>query len=129
MNLEQQLNELTGKLYGKNIAACTNAQLYNSVLQLAKNRMGDKPEISGKKKVYYISMEFLIGKLLSNNLINLGIYEEINSILKKNGKCLSDIEEEEPEPSLGNGGLGRLAACFLDSIATLGLAGDGIGLN
>ncbi len=129
MNLEQQLNELTGKLYGKNIAACTNAQLYNSVLQLAKNRMGDKPAISGKKKVYYISMEFLIGKLLSNNLINLGIYEEINGILKKNGKCLSDIEEEEPEPSLGNGGLGRLAACFLDSIATLGLAGDGIGLN
>ena len=129
MNLEQQLNELTGKMYGKTIAACTDAQLYNSVLQLTKDQMEVKPVITGKKKVYYISMEFLIGKLLSNNLINLGIYEELNQILTKNGKSLAVIEEAEPEPSLGNGGLGRLAACFLDSIATLGLPGDGIGLN
>ena len=85
--------------------------------------------MDGKKKVYYISAEFLIGKLLSNNLINLGIYGEVKKILKDNGKDLCQIEELEPEPSLGNGGLGRLAACFLDSIATLGLAGDGIGLN
>ena len=129
MNLEQQLNEITGRVYGKNIAACTNAQLYSCVLQLTKNLMEQKPVLTGEKKVYYISMEFLIGKLLSNNLINLGIYEELNQILEENGKQLSDIEEAEPEPSLGNGGLGRLAACFLDSIATLGLPGDGIGLN
>lgn len=129
MNLEQQLNGLTGKMYGKTIAACTDAQLYNSVLQLTKAQMEAKPVISGKKKVYYISMEFLIGKLLSNNLINLGIYDELSEVLAKNGKNLAVIEEIEPEPSLGNGGLGRLAACFLDSIATLGLPGDGIGLN
>ena len=129
MNLEKQLSELTDKMYGKTIKACTDAQLYNSVLQLTKEQMAEKPVIKGKKKVYYISMEFLIGKLLSNNLINLGIYEELNELLKKNGKSLAAIEEVEPEPSLGNGGLGRLAACFLDSIATLGLPGDGIGLN
>ena len=129
MNLEKQLSKLTDKMYGKTIKACTDAQLYNSVLQLTKEQMGEKPVIEGKKKVYYISMEFLIGKLLSNNLINLGIYEELNELLKKNGKSLTAIEEVEPEPSLGNGGLGRLAACFLDSIATLGLPGDGIGLN
>ena len=129
MNLEQTLNEITGKLYGKNIGACTDAQLYTGVLQLTKEKMAETRAITGDKKVYYISMEFLIGKLLSNNLINLGIYEELSDVLKKNGKNLADIEEAEPEPSLGNGGLGRLAACFLDSIATLGLPGDGIGLN
>ena len=129
MNLEQTLNEITGKMYGKNIGACTDAQLYTGVLQLTKEKMAETPAITGDKKVYYISMEFLIGKLLSNNLINLGIYEELSDILKRNGKNLADIEEAEPEPSLGNGGLGRLAACFLDSIATLGLPGDGIGLN
>ncbi|MBE5884237.1 MAG: glycogen/starch/alpha-glucan phosphorylase [Lachnospiraceae bacterium] len=129
MNLEQQLNEITGKACGKNIANCTDAQLYNGVLQLVKEKMQQTPANTGDKKVYYISMEFLIGKLLSNNLINLGIYEELNQILEANGKQLSDIEELEPEPSLGNGGLGRLAACFLDSIASLGLPGDGIGLN
>lgn len=129
MKLEQQLNELTDKMYGKTVKACTDAELYNSVLQLTKAQMGEKPVISGRKKVYYISMEFLIGKLLSNNLINLGIYDELNEVLAKNGKSLAAIEEAEPEPSLGNGGLGRLAACFLDSIATLGLPGDGIGLN
>ncbi|MCM1326773.1 MAG: glycogen/starch/alpha-glucan family phosphorylase [Bacteroidales bacterium] len=129
MNLEQQLNEITEKLYGKDIAACTDAQLYNGVLQLVKGKIEEKPAITGAKKVYYISMEFLIGKLLSNNLINLGIYEELSDVLEAHGKHLCDIEEAEPEPSLGNGGLGRLAACFLDSIATLGLSGDGIGLN
>ncbi len=129
MNLEQQLNEITGRSYGKNIASCTHVQLYGSILQLVKERIADAPAITGDKKVYYISMEFLIGKLLSNNLINLGIYDELKDILDANGKSLAEIEELEPEPSLGNGGLGRLAACFLDSIATLGLPGDGIGLN
>ena len=129
MNLEQQLNEITQKTYGKKIADCTNAELYNCVLQLSKDLMAATPAITGDKKVYYISMEFLIGKLLSNNLINLGVYEKLDEVLKSNGKNLADIEEAEPEPSLGNGGLGRLAACFLDSIATLGLPGDGIGLN
>ncbi len=129
MNLEQQLNDITKKLYGREIASCTDAQLYGGVLQLTRQRMMQTPVITGPKKVYYISMEFLIGKLLSNNLINLGIYEELSSVLEAHGRHLSDIEEVEPEPSLGNGGLGRLAACFLDSIATLGLPGDGIGLN
>lgn len=129
MNLEQTLNEITGKMYGKNIGACTDAQLYTGVLQLTKEKMAETPAITGDKKVYYISMEFLIGKLLSNNLINLGIYEEVKQVLAENGKNLAEIEEVEPEPSLGNGGLGRLAACFLDSIATLGLNGDGVGLN
>lgn len=129
MNLEQTLNEITGKMYGKNIGACTDAQLYTGVLQLTKEKMAETPAITGDKKVYYISMEFLIGKLLSNNLINLGIYEEVKQVLAENGKNLAEIEEVEPEPSLGNGGLGRLAACFLDSIASLGLNGDGVGLN
>ena len=129
MNLEQTLNEITGKMYGKNIGACTDAQLYNGVLQLTKEKMAETPVITGDKKVYYISMEFLIGKLLSNNLINLGIYEELSDILKKNGKNLADIEEVEPEPSLGNGGLGRLAACFLDSLATLNYCAYGCGIR
>ncbi|MBR1703629.1 MAG: glycogen/starch/alpha-glucan phosphorylase [Lachnospiraceae bacterium] len=129
MNLEQHLNEITGRTYGKSISACTHVQLYSSILQLVKEQSKHAPAITGQKKVYYISMEFLIGKLLSNNLINLGIYEELNQILANNGKSLAEIENIEPEPSLGNGGLGRLAACFLDSIATLGLPGDGIGLN
>lgn len=129
MDLEQHLNQITGKTYGKNIAACTHVQLYNSILQLIKERAAELPPIEGQKKVYYISMEFLIGKLLSNNLINLGIYREMKQVLEENGKSLAQVEEIEPEPSLGNGGLGRLAACFLDSIATLGLPGDGIGLN
>ena len=129
MSLEGRLSELTNKMYKKTVKECTDAQLYNCVLQLTKEQMAEKPVISGKKKVYYISMEFLIGKLLSNNLINLGIYDQLDELLKKNGRSLAAIEEAEPEPSLGNGGLGRLAACFLDSIATLGLPGDGIGLN
>ena len=129
MSLEQELTKLTKELYGKTIKGCSNAQLYDAVLQLTKDRMDRVKLLDGKRKVYYISMEFLIGKLLSNNLINLGIYDELKDLLSANGKDLSKIEDTEPEPSLGNGGLGRLAACFLDSIATLGLPGDGIGLN
>ena len=129
MSLEQELTTLTKKLYGKTIRGCNNSQLYDAVLQLTKDRMDKVKVLDGKRKVYYISMEFLIGKLLSNNLINLGIYDELKDLLEANGKDLSKIEDTEPEPSLGNGGLGRLAACFLDSIATLGLPGDGIGLN
>ncbi len=129
MNLEEQLSLVTRKDYGKEIGECTDKELYYSILSLVKTLMDVSMPISGEKKVYYISMEFLIGKLLSNNLINLGIYDKLDDILKKNGKSLANVEEAEPEPSLGNGGLGRLAACFLDSIATLGLPGDGIGLN
>ena len=129
MNLEKELEEQTQSGYGKSVAECNNAELYYSLLQLSKKLMKVSERIEGEKKIYYISAEFLIGKLLSNNIINLGIYDKLNEILTKNGKKLSEIEEYEPEPSLGNGGLGRLAACFLDSIATLGLPGDGIGLN
>ncbi len=129
MSLEAKLLTITEKKYGKKIAECTDEQLYDCVLQMSKDMMQESPVITGKKKVYYISMEFLIGKLLSNNLINLGVYDELRGVLEANGKNLADIENVEPEPSLGNGGLGRLAACFLDSIATLGLPGDGIGLN
>ena len=129
MNLEKELEEQTQSGYGKSVAECNNAELYYSLLQLTKKLMKVSEQIDGEKKIYYISAEFLIGKLLSNNIINLGIYDKLNEILLKNGKKLSEIEEYEPEPSLGNGGLGRLAACFLDSIATLGLPGEGIGLN
>mgnify|MGYP001096319532 CR=1 FL=1 len=129
LNMETQLAMLAKKRYGKELAECTDEEVYYSVLELTKEMTEVTEEITGEKKLYYISAEFLIGKLLSNNLINLGIYEDLEKILKKYGKDLSAIEEVEPEPSLGNGGLGRLAACFLDSIATLGLPGDGIGLN
>ena len=107
----------------------SNEEIYYALLEFTKNVMKERGRIEGKKKLYYISAEFLIGKLLSNNLINLGIYDDVAAALKRHGKSMAEIEEAEPEPSLGNGGLGRLAACFLDSIATLGLAGDGIGLN
>ena len=107
----------------------TNEEIYYGLLELTKNAMQQRGKIEGKKKLYYISAEFLIGKLLSNNLINLGLYDQVKDALKKHGKSMAEIEEIEPEPSLGNGGLGRLAACFLDSIATLGLNGDGVGIN
>ena len=129
MNIEQQLSEITEFKYHKKIEECTDQELYYAILQLSKDLMVAAPPITGDKKVYYISAEFLIGKLLSNNLINLGIYDKLDEILKAKGRTLSMIEEMEPEPSLGNGGLGRLASCFLDSIATLGLPGEGIGLN
>ncbi len=129
MNLEKELEHQTQSGYGKTIADCNNEELYYSILQLSKRLMQVSEPIEGEKKIYYISAEFLIGKLLSNNLINLGVYDSLDKILAKSGKQLSAIEEIEPEPSLGNGGLGRLAACFLDSIASLGLPGEGIGLN
>ncbi len=129
MTLEERLQGWTKKLYKKEIAECSSQELYYSILNVTKDLMAEKPVISGEKKVYYISAEFLIGKLLSNNLINLQVYGEMEEILAAKGKSLAEIEETEPEPSLGNGGLGRLAACFLDSIASLGLPGDGIGLN
>ena len=111
------------------IEAADHKSVYYALLHLTKELCKEKPANQGAKKIYYISAEFLIGKLLSNNLINLGIYDDIKKLLHENGKSLEEIEEFEPEPSLGNGGLGRLAACFLDSIATLGLPGAGIGLN
>ena len=129
MTLEERLQKWTKDLYKKDIADCTSQELYYSVLNVTKDLMGEKAAITGEKKVYYISAEFLIGKLLSNNLINLQVYGEMEELLASKGKSLAEIEEAEPEPSLGNGGLGRLAACFLDSIASLGLPGDGIGLN
>ena len=128
-NAGDALKKITQEKYSKTIAECSDKEVYYSMLDLTKAMMDTMEAISGDKKVYYISAEFLIGKLLSNNLINLGIYDQVASVLKENGKELARIEEMEPEPSLGNGGLGRLAACFLDSIATLGLPGEGIGLN
>ena len=127
--MEQQLSDLASDKYGKSLSACSNKELYYIILDYCKRLLAVTERNTGEKKIYYISAEFLIGKLLSNNLINLKIYDRMNEILAKYGRNLAEIEEAEPEPSLGNGGLGRLAACFLDSIATLGLPGEGIGLN
>lgn len=129
LNMEQQLSDLASDKYGKSLSACSNKELYYIILDYCKRLLAVTERNTGEKKIYYISAEFLIGKLLSNNLINLKIYDRMNEILAKYGRNLAEIEEAEPEPSLGNGGLGRLAACFLDSIATLGLPGEGIGLN
>lgn len=115
--------------YQKSLKECSNEEIYIALLELVKEQAKQKESHAGKKKVYYISAEFLIGKLLSNNLINLGLFDTVKKELEENGKSIYEIEEIEPEPSLGNGGLGRLAACFLDSIATLGIPGDGIGIN
>ena len=123
------LQEIVSARYQKGIGQCSNEELYYALLEMTKGMAKERVTNDGKRKLYYISAEFLIGKLLSNNLINLGIYEEVKTLLAENGKSLAEIEEVEPEPSLGNGGLGRLAACFLDSIASLGLNGDGVGLN
>lgn len=123
------LEEFVKKECKKELGKCSDKELYAALLKMTNEMAAEKKKNTGKKKLYYISAEFLIGKLLSNNLINLGIYDEVKKELTKAGKKLSVLEEMEPEPSLGNGGLGRLAACFLDSIATLGLPGDGIGLN
>lgn len=125
MNLKEELTSLLNQP----ISSSTDQQLYEAVVSLVKNRNAEIPAVTGDKKLYYISAEFLIGRQLGKNLINLGLYDEMKQMLEEEGKDLSSIEELESEPSLGNGGLGRLAACFLDSIATLDMAGDGIGLN
>mgnify|MGYP000145782682 CR=1 FL=1 len=125
MSFTETLQSITGKL----LADCSDQELYLALLELVRQKSADRVQPVTGRKLYYISAEFLIGKLLSNNLINLGLYDEARDALAAAGKSLSDIEEVEPEPSLGNGGLGRLAACFLDSLATLNLPGDGVGLR
>ena len=127
--MEKRLQEVLEKRFHKTLDTCTKEELFHALMEITKEATGNLNRNEGSKKLYYISAEFLIGKLLSNNLINLGLYEETEKVLKSHGYELCEIEELEMEPSLGNGGLGRLAACFLDSIATLGLPGDGIGLN
>lgn len=127
--MEKRLQEVLEKRFHKTLDTCTKEELFHALMEITKEAAGNLKRNEGSKKLYYISAEFLIGKLLSNNLINLGLYEETEKVLKSHGYELCEIEELEMEPSLGNGGLGRLAACFLDSIATLGLPGDGIGLN
>ena len=127
--MEKRLQEVLEKRFHKTLDTCTKEELFHALMEITKEATGNLKRNEGSKKLYYISAEFLIGKLLSNNLINLGLYEETEKVLKSHGHELCEIEELEMEPSLGNGGLGRLAACFLDSIATLGLPGDGIGLN
>ena len=129
MDVKTRLPELAQARYGLELSQCSDSQLYHCLLQLTQELASARPAPSGDRKLYYFSAEFLIGKLLSNNLLALGIYDEVNAILTECGRALSAIEDVEPEPSLGNGGLGRLAACFLDSIAALGLPGDGVGLN
>lgn len=125
INIEQQLKVILGK----SLDEASKEEIYIALLNFTKKQLQRMKRNSGDRKLYYISAEFLVGKLLSNNLINLGIFEEVRDVLKNHGHNLTEIEEMEMEPSLGNGGLGRLAACFLDSIATLGLHGDGVGLN
>lgn len=127
--MEKLLEQVLQERYHKTIREASSQEIYTALLLITKDKMKHMKRNEGKKKLYYISAEFLIGKLLSNNLINLGLFEETREVLEKNGHHITDIEEIEQEPSLGNGGLGRLAACFLDSIATLGLNGDGVGLN
>ncbi|VYU73688.1 Glycogen phosphorylase [Hungatella hathewayi] len=129
MMMEQELNKVLGERFGKTLEEACMEEIYHALLTIVKGRMKDLKKNTGSRKLYYISAEFLIGKLLSNNLINLGLFDETAEVLKKHGIDIADIEEAETEPSLGNGGLGRLAACFLDSIATLELPGDGVGLN
>ena len=129
MDIKQRMQELAQAKYGREPAQCGDSELYHVLLQLTQELSAARPSPKGERKLYYFSAEFLIGKLLSNNLINLQVYGEMEELLASKGKSLAEIEEAEPEPSLGNGGLGRLAACFLDSIASLGLPGDGIGLN
>ena len=127
--MENKLNEALSTRFGKNLDTASKEEIFDVLMQMTKDEMEGRPEVPGDKKLYYISAEFLIGKLLSNNLINLGLYDQVADALKSHGKDITEIEEIEDEPSLGNGGLGRLAACFLDSIASLNLPGDGIGLN
>ena len=127
--IETKIEEVMKKNFGRGVEQCTDDEVFQGLLIMTKDELGGRKPVESKKKLYYISAEFLIGKLLSNNLINLGIYDEVRQALERHGKRIERIEECEKEPSLGNGGLGRLAACFLDSVASLGLSGDGVGLN
>lgn len=129
MDVKTLINTRVQELFNLSLKDCSNEQAYIALLSVVKDLLDDKKTIEGDRKVYYFFAEFLIGKLMSNNLINLGIRKEVKELFKENGKSLEEIEEIEAEPSLGNGGLGRLVACFLDSIATLDLPGDGVGLN
>ena len=128
MRMRDELEQKVGLRFSKGLLAATNQEIYQALLELTQEKLAAARPITGERKLYYISAEFLVGKLLSNNLINLGIYDEVKEALTEAGKDLSAVEEVENEPSLGNGGLGRLAACYLDSAATLGLPGDGVGL-
>ena len=127
--MEERIQAILKERFGRDLDNCTKSEIFEALMVITKQEMAGRKRNTGSKKLYYISAEFLIGKLLSNNLINIGMYEEVEKALAAHGRELTEIEEMEMEPSLGNGGLGRLAACFLDSIATLGLPGDGIGLN
>ena len=127
--MEERLQSILQARFGKTLDTADKNEVYTALLFLTKEEMENRPKIQGERKVYYVSAEFLIGKLLSNNLISLGLFDEAQAVLAAHGIALEEIEEAENEPSLGNGGLGRLAACFLDSIAALGLCGDGAGLN
>ena len=129
MELKQQLSAITNARFGCGPEECTDDQLYQALLALTQQLAAGRPAPKGPRKLYYFSAEFLMGKLLSNNLLALGLFEPVRALLDAMGRSLAALEEYEPEPSLGNGGLGRLAACFLDSIAALGLPGDGVGLN
>jgi starch phosphorylase len=129
LNMENQLCELAHERFGKPLEQCGVEETYHVLMVLTKRILEISEKNSGEKKVYYISSEFLTGRFLINTLINLGLYEKTEEILLKYGKRLLTIAEAEPEPSLGSGGLGRLSACFLDSIATLGYPAEGIGLN
>ena len=129
MELKQQLNAITQQRFSLAPESCTDEQLYHALLELTQQQAMALPAPAGDRKLYYFSAEFLMGKLLSNNLLALGLFEPVRTLLAGMGRSLAALEEYEPEPSLGNGGLGRLAACFLDSIAALGLPGDGVGLN
>ena len=128
MRMRDELEQKVGLRFSKGLLAATNQEIYQALLELTQEKLAAARPITGERKLYYISAEFLVGKLLSNNLINLGIYDEVKAALAEAGKDIAAVEEVEPEPSLGNGGLGRLAACYLDSAATLGLPGDGVGL-
>ena len=128
MRMRDELEQKVGLRFSKGLLAADNKEIYQALLELTQEKLAAAPKIQGERKLYYISAEFLVGKLLSNNLINLGIYDQVKEALQEAGKDLAAVEEAEPEPSLGNGGLGRLAACYLDSCATLGLPGDGVGL-
>lgn len=127
--MSKSMKETLTDLCQKEISTATDAELYTALLKLVHEKSQQHVKSVSGRKLYYISAEFLIGKLLSNNLINLSLYDDVRDTLAEAGKALADIEEQEPEPSLGNGGLGRLAACFLDSLATLNLPGDGVGLR